>query len=134
MGKCPYYKKMSPDKIRLVVPARRDALSVLRTIAGNAARLSGLSYDRVEEARLAVNEAAAVLVADGRSSSLRCELSSGSTELRVELVAEPGPSPWPPQGWADSLEHAVLSTVTDWFELGVGDGTRVTMSLSQGGV
>ncbi|HLF44466.1 MAG TPA: hypothetical protein VJA46_13220 [Acidimicrobiia bacterium] len=122
---------MSADVITLVVPARREALSVLRTIAGNAARLSGLGYDRVEEARLAVNEAAAVLVADGQSSSLRCELSSESARLRVELVAEPGPAHWPPPGWDESLEHAVLSSVTDWFELGVGDGTRITMLLGQ---
>ena len=122
---------MAPDVIRLMVPARRESLSVLRTIAGNAARLSGFGYDRVEEARLAVNEAAAVLVADGQSSSLRCDLRSENSRLRVEMVAEPGPSPWPPTGWADSLEHAVLSTVTDWYELGNGDDTRVTIMLGQ---
>ena len=121
---------MSSDVIRLVVPARHDSLSVLRTIAGNAARLSGFGYDRVEEARLAVNEAAAVLVADGQSTSLRCELSSETARLRVELVAEPGPSQWPPPGWADSLEHVVLSTITDWYELGVGDDTRVRILLA----
>jgi hypothetical protein len=120
---------MAPDVIRLMVPGRRESLSVLRTIAGNAARLSGFGYDRVEEARLAVNEAAAVLMADGQSSSLRCDLWSESSRLRVELVAEPGPSPWPPTGWADSLEHVVLSTVTDWYELGTGDDTRVTILL-----
>jgi hypothetical protein len=122
---------MAPDVIRLMVPARRESLSVLRTIAGNAARLSGFGYDRVEEARLAVNEAAAVLVADGQSSSLRCDLQSESSRLRVEMVAEPGPSLWPPTGWADSLEHAVLSTVADWYELGNGDDTRVTILLGQ---
>jgi hypothetical protein len=121
---------MSSDVIRLVVPARHDSLSVLRTIAGNAARLSGFGYDRVEEARLAVNEAAAVLVADGQSTSLRCELSSENARLRVELVAEPGPSQWPPPGWVDSLEHVVLSTITDWYELGVGDDTRVRILLA----
>ena len=122
---------MPPDVIRLVVPASRDSLGVLRTIAANAARLSGFGYDRVEEARLAVNEAAAVLVADGRSSSLRCELSSESTRLRVELTAEPGPSQWPPPDWPNSLEHAVLSTVTNWYELGIGNDTRIRILLSQ---
>jgi hypothetical protein len=120
---------MSPDVIRLVVPAGRDSLSVLRTIAGNSARLSGFGYDRVEEARLAVNEAAALLVADGQSSSLRCELSSETARLRVELIAEPGSSPWPPPDWADSLEQAVLSTVTDWYEFGTGDDKRVRLLL-----
>ncbi len=122
---------MSPDVIRLIVPAGRDALSVLRTMAGNAARLSGLGYDRVEEARLAVNEAAAVLIADGQSSSLQCELSSEGTRLRVDLVAEPGPTQWPPVGWEDSLEHAVLSTVTDWYELGAGTDSRVRILLGE---
>ena len=122
---------MPPDVIRLVVPASRDSLGVLRTIAANAARLSGFGYDRVEEARLAVNEAAAVLVSDGQSSSLRCELWSESTKLRVELIAEPGPSQWPPPGWAESLEHAVLSTVAEWFELGIGNDTRIRILLGQ---
>jgi hypothetical protein len=120
---------MSPDVTRIVVPAGRDSLSVLRTMAGNSARLSGFGYDRVEEARLAVNEAAALLVADGQSSSLRCELSSETAQLRVELIAERGSSPWPPPGWADSLEHAVLSTVTDWYEFGTGDDRRVRLLL-----
>ncbi|MDP9494728.1 MAG: hypothetical protein M3P87_05745 [Actinomycetota bacterium] len=122
---------MSTDVIRLIVPARRDALSVLRTMAGNAARLSGFGYDRVEEARLGVNEAAAVLIADGRSSSLQCELSSEATRLRVDMVAEPGPTPWPPAGWEDSLEHAVLSTVSDWYELGALDDSRVRILFGE---
>ena len=125
---------MSPDVVRLVVPAGRDSLSVLRTMAGNSARLSGFGYDRVEEARLAVNEAAALLVADGQSSSLRCELSSETARLRVELMAEPGSSPWPPADWASSLEHAVLSTVTDWYELGTGADRTVRLLLGPAGL
>ena len=120
---------MSSDVIRLVVPASHDSLSVLRTIAGNSARLSGFGYDRVEEARLVVNEAAAVLVADGNSSSLRCNLTSETTRLRVEISADPGPTIWPPADWADSLENVVLSTVTDWYELGTGMDTGVRIRL-----
>lgn len=122
---------MATDVVRLIVPAGREALSVLRTMAGNAARLSGFGYDRVEEARLAVNEAAAVLIADGRSSSLQCELSSEGIRLRVDLVAEPGPTQWPPAGWEDSLEHTVLSTVTDWYELGAGNDSRVRILFGE---
>jgi hypothetical protein len=125
---------MSSDVVRLVVPAGRDSLSVLRTMAGNSARLSGFGYDRVEEARLAVNEAAALMVADGPSSSLRCELSSETARLRVELMAEAGSSPWPPLDWASSLEHAVLSTVTDWYELGTGADKRVRLLLGPAGL
>lgn len=124
---------MSSDVVRLVVPARREALSVLRIMAGNAARLSGFGYNRVEEARLAVNEAASLLVADGGSSTLRCTLTGDGTRLEVEIEADPGPAIWPPTGWEDSLEHAVLSTVTDWHELGIGDNTRVKILLGQNG-
>ncbi|MEX1126422.1 MAG: ATP-binding protein [Acidimicrobiia bacterium] len=121
------------DVIRLAIPARREALAVLRIMAGNAARLSGFGYNRVEEARLAVNEAASLLVADGRSSTLRCTLTGDGTSLEVEIVADPGPAVWPPAGWEDSLEHAVLSTVSDWYELGIGDDTRVRILLGQNG-
>lgn len=115
--------------IRLVVPARLEALGVLRIIAGDAARLSGFGYDQVEEARLAVNEAASLLVADGRSSSVRCVLSAGDTGLEVELGADPGPAIWPPEPWVGSLEHVVLSAVADALELLMEDGPVVRLSL-----
>lgn len=115
--------------ITLVVPARREALGVLRIIAGNAARLSGFDYDRVEEARLAVNEAASLLIADGRSTSVRCVLEPDSTVLDVELEADPGPVIWPPEPWVDTLEHAVLVAVTDGFELLMEKPPRVRLSL-----
>jgi anti-sigma regulatory factor (Ser/Thr protein kinase) len=123
---------MASDLITLVVPARRQALGVLRTMAGNAARLSGFGYNRVEEARLAVNEAASLLVADGRSSSVRCSIAADPGSLQVEMAAHPGPAIWPPEPWADALEHVVLAAVTDYFELSEDGGPVVRLSLNSG--
>ena len=120
---------VAPDQIRLEVPARRQSLSVLRNMAGNAARLCGFSYNRVEEARLAVNEAASLLVADGRSSTVRCSLTSDEGTLFVEIEATPGPAIWPPEPWADSLEHTVLSSLANDLELISDGGPMVRMTL-----
>lgn len=120
---------VAPDQIRLEVPARRQSLAVLRNMAGNAARLSGFSYDRVEEARLAVSEAASLLVADGRSSTVRCFLTSDQGILHVEVGATPGPAIWPPEPWTDSLERMVLSSLATEFELITGGSPMVRMTL-----
>jgi len=98
-------------------------------MAGNAARLSGFGYNRVEEARLAVSEAASVLVADGRSSTVRCSLTAENGTLYVEIEARPGPAIWPPEPWLDSFEHTVLSALTSEFELVSIDGPMVRMTL-----
>lgn len=118
-----------PDLIRLDVPARRNSLGVLRIMAGNAARLCGFGYNRVEEARLAVSEAASLLVADGRSSTVRCSLNADQGTLYVEMEASPGPAIWPPEPWADSLEHTVLSALTNEFELVWDEGPVVRMTM-----
>jgi hypothetical protein len=117
---------MPPRAIRLSLPARREALGVVRAVIGGAASSRGLGFDRVEEARLAVNEAAAILIGDGRSSTLLCEFS-GEGRLDIELQAEPGPTVWPPPGWPDSLECVVLTAVTDELELTSGPGVRLAI-------
>ena len=118
-----------PDLIRLDLPARRNSLGVLRIMAGNAARLCGFDYNQVEEARLAVNEAASILVADGRSSTVRCSLSADQGTLHVEIEATPGPAIWPPEPWVESLEHIVLSALTNEFELAWDKGPVLRMTM-----
>ena len=100
---------------------------MVRAVTGGAASNRGLGYDRVEEARLAVNEAAAILIQGGSSSILTCEVS-GTQGLDITLVASPGPEPWPPRGWAESLEHAVLESVTDEFEVTPQPGVRLSFA------
>ncbi len=113
--------------IRLVVPARREALGVVRAVTAGAASGLGLGFDRVEEARLAVNEAAALLIRDGGSTSLTCELSL-EQGFEVAIDADPGPGEWPPQGWLESLERAVFSSVTADYELTSGPGVRLSFA------
>jgi hypothetical protein len=107
--------------MKVSVPAEREALRVLRMMASDAGNLMGLSYDQIEDARLAVNEAASVLVSEGGVRAIECRFTSDRGELGIELWAEPAPSVWPPVGFVDSLEQLVLDRVTDRLEL-VTDG------------
>jgi len=120
---------VAPDQIRLDVPARRQSLAVLRHMAANAARLCGFGYSSVEEARLAVNEAASLLVADGRSSTVRCLLTCDEGTLHVEIGAAPGPAIWPPEPWTDSLERTVLTSLASELELITDRSPMVRMTL-----
>ena len=101
----------------------------MRAVTAGAASGLGLGFDRVEEARLAVNEAAALLIRDGRSTTLTCEISMGHG-LEVAIDADPGPNEWPPQGWVESLERAVFSSVTADYELTSAPGVRLSFAAS----
>src|SRR6476646_893754 len=91
------------DVVSLVVPAEGGYLGVLRTAtAGLAARLQ-YPLDRIEDLRIAVDEACAMLlVITPRDAELRCRFEIGELELTISISAPikpgaslPGPQSFP---------------------------------------
>src|SRR5690349_22165359 len=76
------------DVVCLTVPAEGGYLGVLRTAtAGLAARLQ-YPLDRIEDLRIAVDEACAMLlVITPRGSLLRCRFAIGEVELVITISA-----------------------------------------------
>ncbi len=116
-----------PD-VELRIPADGAFLSVLRTAtAGLAARLD-FTLDDIEDLRIAVDEACAVVLPQARpESDLRCAFYLAPETLRVEVSAQCD-VPRPPR--RDGFAWTVLSALTTSLDTGV-DGDTLTVTLSR---
>lgn len=112
------------DLVELVVPAHPAYVAIVRTAtAGLAARVD-LTLDRIEDLRIAVDEACALLVSEAvDGADLVCTFSLADHGLTVEVSGPPHELP-PPTSFAWS----VLSALVD--DLGSGSGERTWISLT----
>lgn len=101
----------------VVVPGERESLRVLRLVASDVGRLLGFGYDAIEDSRLAVNEAASMLLAAG-SGEIECQIGLEESVLTVEMSPDQPLDSWPPTDWEGSLGELVLSSVVDGLRLG----------------
>ena len=117
------------DVVELTVPAEPAYLAVLRTAtAGLAARLS-FSLDEIEDLRIAVDEACAMVLPQARENSdLTCTFDLDASKLTVAVTAECD-SPRPPN--RDGFAWTVLAALTNEVAAEV-DGDRLTVTLARG--
>ena len=110
----------SEGAVELVVPADPAYLAVLRTAtAGMAARLD-LDLDEIEDLRIAVDEACALLLGEARPGDrLRSVFVLGGDWLQVELS---GPATSLPED--GSIAWAVLAALVGEVEVQHADGTQ----------
>ena len=116
-----------PD-VELRIPADSAYLSVLRTAtAGLAARLD-FTLDDIEDLRIAVDEACAMVLPQAvAGSDLTCAFFLDSVTLRVAVAAQ-CKAPRPPSH--DGFAWTVLSALTTSLAADV-DGDRLTVTLSR---
>lgn len=124
------------DSIRLTLPAHSSYLSILRTAtAGLAARLR-FTLDEIEDMRIAVDEACAMLLTSlngrGRRAPLPelvCTFTLSGDEIRVLLMTH-ADTPLPPQ---QTFAWQVLTALTDSADSLVADGEfRINLSKRRG--
>lgn len=117
-----------PD-VELRIPADSSYLSVLRTAtAGLAARLD-FTLDDIEDLRIAVDEACAMVLPQARpDSDLTCSFDLGATRLTVAVTAECD-TPRPPD--RTGFAWTVLAALTSEVNADV-DGNRLTVTLARG--
>ena len=114
------------DVIKLSVPAEAGYLTVIRTAAAAVAGRLGATVDDIEDLRIAVNEACAVLLTDadeGAELECRFDLSAdGRMGFRVVVASAHGEMPEP-----GSFAWMVLESLTGEVAVGtdVEDGRRV---------
>lgn len=119
-----------PD-VELRIPADSAFLSVLRTAtAGLAARLD-FTLDDIEDLRIAVDEACAMVLPQALAGSdLKCAFYLCNDTLRVDVAAE-CEAPRPPS--QDGFAWTVLSALTTSLDARVeGDTLTVTLSRTSG--
>ncbi|CAN5481560.1 anti-sigma regulatory factor [soil metagenome] len=117
-----------PD-VELRIPADSAYLAVLRTAtAGLAARLD-FTLDDIEDLRIAVDEACAMVLPQARpNSDLTCTFDLAATRLTVAVTAECD-SPRPPN--RDGFAWTVLAALTNEVAADV-DGDRLPVTLARG--
>ena len=117
--------------MELRIPADSAYLAVLRTAtAGLAARLD-FTLDDIEDLRIAVDEACAMVLPQARENSdLTCSFDLAPTRLTVAVTAECDAPQRPDR---DGFAWTVLSALTTEVRADV-DGDRLTVTLARGTV
>jgi serine/threonine-protein kinase RsbW len=115
------------DQVIVRMPADGAYLSVLRTAtAGLAARLD-FTLDDIEDMRIAVDEACAMLLSQAiPGSSLECSFTLSPDDMTI-AVAVPSLNPRPPS--ADTFAWTVLSALAGTVEAHVGPGDRLAIVM-----
>ncbi len=114
--------------VRLSVPADSAYVAIIRsTTAGLAARCD-LTLDEIEDLRLAVDEACALLIplaAQGSQLNVEFALNAGWLEIRATVSAQDGARPS-----RDGIGWAVLEALASEATISVSGG-QVAITLSK---
>ena len=115
------------DQVTVRLPADGAYLSVLRTAtAGLAARLD-FTLDDIEDLRIAVDEACAMLLGQAiPGSSLECSFTLGPDDMTIS-VSVPCLNPRPPSG--ETFAWTVLSALAGTVAAQVGPGDRLAIVM-----
>jgi serine/threonine-protein kinase RsbW len=120
-------REAAPDQVTVRMPAEGAYLSVLRTAtAGLAARLD-FTLDEIEDLRIAVDEACAMLLNQAiPGSDLECSFALGRDMMTIS-VSVPSLAPTPPA--SDTFAWTVLSALAGSVDAFTGPGDQLTIVM-----
>jgi anti-sigma regulatory factor (Ser/Thr protein kinase) len=101
--------------VSVSVPATPNAIDVLRSVAGVVAGRTPMGFDRVDDLRLAVTEAAGRLIqAAGSTGTIREVVSIEDGAVRIDLtMPEADIGRWPIGPNIDAFSWVVIDTLAD---------------------
>ena len=118
------------DIVELTVPADPAYLSVLRTVIASLAASRDFTLDEIDDLRIAVDEAGALLLPHASpGSQLSAVFGGEATSLRAE-VSVPVPDGGAAQPDRSSFAWLVLAALTDSVALTESD-QRLSLTLSK---
>ncbi|HEV3381582.1 MAG TPA: anti-sigma factor [Trebonia sp.] len=111
------------------MPAESAYLSVLRTAtAGLAARLD-FTLDEIEDLRIAIDEACAMLLAQAiPGTELECDFELGGDQVTITVSVEAAKAIMPAR---DTFAWTVLSALAGSVDARLGPGERVGIVLAK---
>ncbi|MDY0340714.1 MAG: ATP-binding protein [Coriobacteriia bacterium] len=109
---------MASDRITLIVPARGEYAKTVRMTAAELASRLGMSYDEVDDVRIAAEEAfvyASGCLGEESNVTFAFTVSPGTLEVAVGPMPDhhDGVGPGIPEGYAEFI----LRSVCDEFEI-----------------
>jgi serine/threonine-protein kinase RsbW len=111
------------DVISVSVPARAGSVHVRRAVTTSVAARLPITFDGIEDLRLAVDEACAWLLARGRAATgMTLRLRPLHDRLEAEVSIDAADGPWPPPDLEQSLPWRILSALVDTLSLSADAG------------
>ena len=119
------------EQITVSVPADGARVHVLRAVTAAVASRMRMSFDAIEDLRLAVDEASAWLLATNPgASSLILRLLPLDDRLEAVVAVDAGGGMWPPPDVEQGLPWRILSALVDTLALGT-DPSEPSISLGK---
>ena len=118
--------------VSAVVPATAEFVQVLRNVAAGVAARLDMAIDQIEEVRLAVTEAASLLLDEADPTSLRLTIRRDLDNLDVRLSSDGAAKDWPSDRVVTSWPWMVVKGLSDDVRLDrEGDGSPAIVFLKR---
>jgi len=121
-----------PTAVSVDVPATPEFVQVLRNVAAGVAARLDMPIDQIEDVRLAVAEAASLLLQETQATSLRMTVGRDSDTLDVTLTSDGHVDPWPTDRVLASWPWLVMKGLTDEIRADRAEGAGPSISFTKG--
>jgi len=122
---------MTDGPVELSVPADPAYLALLRTVIASLAAGRDFTLDEIDDLRIAVDEAGALLLPHAAPGSALSAVFDGPPDLLRAEVSVTVPAGHPAAPDRSSFAWLVLTALTDSAEL-AGSGGRLSLVLTKG--
>jgi serine/threonine-protein kinase RsbW len=121
------------DAVVVSVPARPEFVHLLRAVTASVASRVPLSFDAIEDLKLAVDEGCARLLAVGSGpTTMQLRLMAFGERLEASVSIDGDVGSWPPPQIEETFSWRVLSALVDTVTLDLdGGGPTVRMTKSR---
>ena len=122
---------VSNEHVIVSVPADGRSVHVLRAVTAAVASRMRMSFDAIEDLRLAVDEASAWLLGANRgATTLTLRLLPLDDRLEAMVAVDGGTGSWPPADVEQGLPWRILSALVDTLALGT-DPSEPSIALGK---
>jgi serine/threonine-protein kinase RsbW len=113
------------------VPATPGFVQVLRNVAAGVAARLDMPIDQIEEVRLAVTEAASLLLDEVEATSLRMAIARDADALDITLSSDGRADQWPSDRALASWPWLVVKGLTDEIRAERRDGEDPSIGFTK---
>ena len=122
---------LDPPAVSARVPATPQFVQVLRNVAAGVAARLDMPIDDIEELRLAVTEAASLLLDESTPGSLRLAIVRRADGVGVRISSDGTVDPWPSDSALRSWPWLVVKGLTDVVALERDDDGSPSVTFSK---